>query len=261
MKKPKKRNAKGAAIDAEVVESNTLTVQPRAITPMVLIQQGLASNASIEQMQQFFDLQLRWEENEAKKAFNAAVAGFKEESVRIFKTKEVGFTNKDGTFTGYKHASLGNIVKIITPVLSRHGLSHRWDVVQDGASITVTCTLTHSMGHSVSVSMIAGKDDSGKKNAIQQIASAVTYLQRYTVLAVTGLAVEDQDDDGKAAEEPVVELITENQGMDLESLMAEVGVAEKPFCTYYKIGNVYQLPASKYAAAIEKLESKRKDGE
>jgi hypothetical protein len=44
-------------------------------------------------------------------------------------------------------------------------------------------------------------DDSGNKNKIQQAGSTVTYLQRYTLLAVTGLSTQDQDDDGQGADD------------------------------------------------------------
>ena len=54
-------------------------------------------------------------------------------------------------------------------------------------------------GHSESVTLSAPPDDSGKKNNIQQIASTVTYLERYTLLAATGTAVKEQDDDGSAS--------------------------------------------------------------
>ena len=36
----------------------------------------------------------------------------------------------------------------------------------------------------------------GSKNAIQAIGSTVSYLCRYTLLCVTGLATSDPDDDG-----------------------------------------------------------------
>ena len=42
-------------------------------------------------------------------------------------------------------------------------------------------------------------DDSGGKNPIQSIGSTITYLERYTILALTGLATKEQDDDGKSA--------------------------------------------------------------
>jgi hypothetical protein len=48
--------------------------------------------------------------------------------------------------------------------------------------------------------MSAPPDASGGKNTIQQIASTVTYLQRYTLLAITGVATKGQDDDARGAQ-------------------------------------------------------------
>jgi hypothetical protein len=115
------------------------------------------------------------------------------------------------------------------------------------------------MGHSTKVTMTAGKDDSGKKNLIQQVASTVTYLERYTLLAITGLAAQDQDDDGKGAGKPEVEVerISERQYFDMLALIADVKADPEKFCTYYKIADVAELPASKYESAIKGLEMKR----
>jgi hypothetical protein len=41
-------------------------------------------------------------------------------------------------------------------------------------------------------------DQSGGKNAIQAIASTVTYLERHTAIAITGVAVSDEEDDDGA---------------------------------------------------------------
>jgi len=227
------------------------------VTPMALIERALQTDASIEKMEQLFNLQLRWEENEARKAYHQAVADFKAESIVILKDKKVGYENKDGSFTGYKHATLGNIILSIIPVMSKYGLSHSWDVSQE-TEITVTCHLTHSMGHSTHVTMTAGKDDSGKKNLIQQVASTVTYLERYTLLAITGMAAQDQDDDGKAAsKKEEVETITETQANDILALIAEVKADVAKFCVYYHINAVTELPATKYNQAVKGLESKR----
>jgi len=239
-------------IEAEVVSST--------ITPMTLIQQAQQGNASIEQMQQLFDLQLRWEENEAKKAYHQAVAKFKSEAITILKDKAVGYTNKDGTFTGYKHSSIGNIINTITPFLSLHGLSHSWDINQD-SNISVTCRLSHEGGYSTTVSMTAAKDDSGKKNAIQQIASTVTYLQRYTLLSATGLAASDQDDDGKGSGSGPV--ITESQLADLEGLILDVKVDVPKLITYLNnvkkmsIEALEDLPAEHYNFTCQAIETKR----
>jgi hypothetical protein len=102
---------------------------------------------------------------------------------------------------------LGNVTATIVNGLAKHGFSHRWDTEQlDGGKIAVTCILTHKLGHSESTVLSSTKDDSGKKNNIQQMASAITYLQRYTLLAATGLATHDQgDDDGQGAEEHAID--------------------------------------------------------
>ena len=55
------------------------------------------------------------------------------------------------------------------------------------------------MGHSEAVSIAGPLDDSGQKNGIQQIGSTITYLERYTLMAIMGLAAHDQDDDGIAS--------------------------------------------------------------
>ena len=163
-------------------------------TPMDLITAASNSNASIEQMERLFDLQLRWEENEARKLFNAAFADFKAEGVRLVKTKHVKFSG-----TEYKHAELGNICDTVIPLLSKYGLSHSWDVKQESGAISVTCKVSHIAGHSESTTLCGEPDSSGSKNKIQAVGSAVSYLQRYSLLCALGLATNASDDDGNGA--------------------------------------------------------------
>jgi len=256
---------------AEVVEEKTahqtrfdvVTTEanpPSTFTPANLIQQAITSGAGLETMERLFDLQLKYEENEAKKAYFKAFAAFKAEAVDIVKDHTVDFKNQAGKRTVYDHATIGNVIKTITPYLSLHDLSLNWSTVQNG-SITVTCTLTHALGFSQSTSLSAGKDSTGGKNDIQQVISTQTYLQRHTALAITGLATRDQDDDGRGSEADAeyIEVITEDQGMDLLSLLAELKISEAYFNSYYKIDHVYQLPAAKFAGAVKNLEDKRKE--
>lgn len=169
-------------------------------TPAAVLMHAMAHGGSMEQIEKLLDLQLKWESNEARKAYVADMAAFKRNPPTIKKDKEVGYRTKEGDFVGYKHATLGNVTDAIVEGLAAHGFSHKWDVDQQGDMVRVTCRITHRMGHSEDVSMSAPKDNSGKKNAIQQVASAITYLQRYTLLAATGLATHDQhDDDGASA--------------------------------------------------------------
>ena len=227
------------------------------ITPMDLLIKAQSDNVSIEKMEQLFQLQVKWEENEAKKAYYHAVAGFKAEAVDIVKNKQVRFKTTTGV-TEYKHAELGQIVNTVTPLLSKWGLSHHWEYAQNEGRIKVYCFLTHEQGYEKSTSLEAGADTSGGKNSIQAIASTTSYLERYTFLAMTGLASRDQDDDGKGATPPPdVEMITESQAMDLLCLIKEVGAKEDQFMAFFKIDNIGFLPAEKFPKAVKMLEAKR----
>jgi hypothetical protein len=108
-----------------------------------------------------------------------------DEAVTIIKNRNV----TAGPLSGKKYAELFAIVNAVTPALSRHGLSSSWKITKDDKEwIEVTCTLKHTGGHTESVSMGGPPDVGGAKNAIQARASTVSYLERYTLKAITGLS-------------------------------------------------------------------------
>ncbi len=177
------------------MSDSQIAVQQNQVTPMDLSQKASAAGASIEQMQQLFDLKLRVEADEAKKAFNQAFTAFKAEAAVIVKNVDV----KAGPLVGTKYANLFGVCNSVIPVMAKHGLSHSWRLTRDEpAWMEVTCTIRHSLGYSESVSMGAAPDTGPGRNAIQARGSAKSYLERYTLLGITGMAASDQDDDGRA---------------------------------------------------------------
>lgn len=168
--------------------------QPSAVaTPAALVQMAVQNGASMEQLEKLLALQERWEAGEARKAFTAAMAAFKLEPITIVKDKENKQYNS-------RYTSLGNLVQTVTPFLSKHGLSADWEIEQE-PKLSVTCVLTHALGHSKRVRLDVPPDASGAKNAIQQIKSAITYAKSVTFESACGLASTDAnfDDDGNAA--------------------------------------------------------------
>lgn len=234
--------------------------EPRAvapITPMQMLQIAVEKGADLDQLQKLMDLQDRWEQNEARKAFVAAKAAFKAEPVQIVKNKTVGYQGRNGASgTQYDHATLDAVAAALSPALGKHGLSYSWETEQpDGSVIRVTCVLTHEMGHSERVSLQAGADMSGSKNNIQAIGSTVTYLQRYTLLAVTGMATKEQDDDGhKADHEP----ITDEQKAKIIAKMKDVEADTVAFLKFLAVPTLDDLPAKEFDRAMKALEAKRK---
>jgi len=163
-------------------------------TPADLLKIAVTQNLDIDKLTALMDLQMRWEANEARKAFVLAMNEFKANPPTITKNRHVSFGTGDRA-TGYNHATLDHVCEAVCKSLSAHGISHRWKTEQTEGKISVTCVLTHQMGHSESTTLSGGADTSGSKNAIQAIGSTVTYLQRYTLLAATGLAAENTDND------------------------------------------------------------------
>ncbi|NTU49482.1 MAG: hypothetical protein HGA87_01055 [Desulfobulbaceae bacterium] len=226
-----------------------LVAVPTAITPMELIARASAAGGSIEQLQQLFELQIRYEERESLKAYNDAMSNFRQECPQIARTRKGH---------NIKFAGLSETVEAIQPLLSANGLSHQWKTKQDGNLVSVSCTVTHRLGHSETTSLSAAPDTSGSKNAIQAIGSTVAYLERYTLFAILGLSSREMDDDGVAAgKKTVTDLIDEHQVVILQNLMDEVKTNPSHFCTYFKIAEVDELPASKYNQAVAMLEKKR----
>lgn len=173
--------------------------QPAAVqhpTPALLLQMAVQQGADLDKLERLMALQERWEATEARKAFDAAFAAFKAEAVRIIKNRSV----TAGPLAGKKYAELFSVVNAVTPALSANGLSSSWQITKDERDwIEVTCTIKHSAGHSESVAMGGPPDVGGAKNPIQARASTVSYLQRYTLKAITGLSEQDDDDDGGQA--------------------------------------------------------------
>lgn len=241
-------------------EVQTYTPPPQsnivAVGPSQVLAQAMEKGASIEQLTQLLDLQDRFERREAEKAFNLALADFKANPPKILKDKHVKFETQKGT-TEYNHSSLANVVYTISQGLSEHGLSAIWETQQgDGGLITVTCILSHKLGHQTRTALMAGRDDSGGKNNIQALGSTVSYLQRYTLLAATGLATHDQDDDGKSSELPAIkEPVTTDQAIEIGDLIKESGIDKDKFLGFfsgkvgYQLTSVEQLPADAYEAA------------
>ena len=178
--------------DAVVVRDTP--VPEVAPNPMAMLAHAVQRGTSVEELKGLMELQERWEKNEARKAFVAALNAFKANPPEIFKNKSV---SHNGVFK-YKHASLDNASGAIGRALAEHKISHRWDTEQrDGGVIRVTCVLTHEAGHSERTPLEAAPDSSGGKNSIQAVGSTVSYLERYTLLAATRMAEQHQDDDGR----------------------------------------------------------------
>jgi hypothetical protein len=243
---------------AQVIEHQAPAIVPNnTLTPMAMLEAAVNSGAGIEVIGRLMDFQERWDANQARKAFDAAMAAAKAELPVIRKNREVDFTSQKGR-TNYRHEDLAGIASQIDPILTRHGLSYRFRPTQgEGGLLTVTCILSHKDGHSEESSLSAGRDESGNKNNHQAIGSAATYLQRYTLKMALGLAASN-DDDAKGASAAPSGPITDEQAANITQMLTDTKSNVDLFLKWIKAESVSDIHASQYQKAIDRLEAKRK---
>jgi hypothetical protein len=236
------------SLPAENVREITVS-QPAssgALTPMDMLSHAVERGADLDMIEKLMNLQERWEASQARKAFDESISAAKADIPPIERTGK-GHNDK-------RYATFAAIARVVDPIISQHGLSYRFRTTQ-GDRISVTCILSHKSGHFEETTLSGPPDASGSKNAIQAIGSTLTYLQRYSLVQMLGLAAAD-DDDGKASHGGAT--ITEDQAADLVALADDVGADRAKFCKYFKVESFSALPASRFQAAVDALNAKRK---
>jgi len=188
-------------------------VQTEGVAPLVmLLASGQLKATDVEQA---MALQKQRDEYDAKRAFSVALARFRSQVGNVVKDRE---GHHKGTF----YATLGAVAKTVSDPLATNGLSYYWtDAQSENGALTVTCHLMHELGYEITTSLSSAPDTQGGKSAIQAIASARSYLCRYTLLGLLGLASED--DDGQCANKPPVETLSSAEIDELEELAVSTG--------------------------------------
>ena len=221
---------------------------PVALTPMQMAYQLIQGGADLGSVKEMLAVSKELAAEQAKRSFSVAIASAKAELKPITK-------NRDGHNTRY--ADFAAIATAIDPIITAHGLSYRFRTSQLNGRIHVTCIIEHVDGHSEENTLDAPSDDSGKKNAIQAIGSALTYLQRYTLIQAFGLAVA-HDDDGRKAGAGSQKTISAEQLQHIRRLIEETDTDIEQFCKVGKIDALPDILASEYDKAVNLLEEKKK---
>lgn len=217
--------------------------------PAEVITKAIEKGANLDSLEKLLTLQERWEANEARKAYHQAMSEFKANPPKIDKDRKVAYKE-----VRYSHASLANVCEKINSALSEHELSASWTEKQDNGTVTVTCKITHSKGHSEETSLTAGPDNTGSKNAIQAIGSTIAYLQRYTLLSLTGLATYDQDTDAVGQDTISKEQVSEIK-KGLEDLGGDIKKKEEKLLKYLKADSIEKIAKPNYQKAMAAIKA------
>lgn len=220
-----------------------------ALTPMDMLDRAIATGAGIDVLSKLMELNERWDRNQARKAFDQAMAEAKADIPVILKNRTVDFTSAKGR-TNYRHEDFAEIARTVDPILSKHGLSYRFRTTSAANEpVTVTCIVSHRLGHFEENTLSAGRDDSGNKNGIQAIGSTQTYLQRYTLKAALGLAASTDDDAAKAE----TGTLTPERVTALQTLIDDAGVDIAKVCAFMKVDALADIDAKDFPKAVDAI--------
>lgn len=98
----------------------------------------------------------------------------------------------------YSYATLADALQMARPVFAKHGLAITQTVATVENEVAVYTTVLHSSGQfvtSIPLTMPVGK-------TAQETGSSATYGKRYSLMAVLGLATEDDDGASAAPRKP-----------------------------------------------------------
>lgn len=123
----------------------------------------------------------------------AALAKFQGEVTNPAKSREVKVSGQGGSYS-FKYAELSEILDCCRPILAKHGLSVTHLITMGATNLIVKAKLLHSSGEWLESELSVVKPDK-----IQQVGSAITYMRRYSLSALIGIADMD-DDDGNTSD-------------------------------------------------------------
>ena len=146
-----------------------------------------------------------------------------------------------------QYATLSACLAVAMPALARHGFA----LIQyrEGSDLVTR------LGHSSGTELITLYPLEPSKKTEQGWGSAITYARRYQVMALLGLAPED--DDGNAVTQAAKTLINAGQVASLQALMEMTDTKESQFLKAYDVESLKQLTTDQFKHAVPLLEKKR----
>lgn len=237
-----------------VVEGRAVAQHRESPTVLEIIQ-AVASDPRMDvaKLEQLLNLQERMEARNAEMEFNRAMARLQPQLPRIGKHGKIDLgRGKPLTFAKYE-----DIDAAIRPLLTAEGFTLSFSSEPTDKGVLMTCTLSHSLGHSRSSRMQLPPDSGPGRNALQAIGSSHSYGKRYLVAGILNLVMEGVDDDGNNAEG----FITEKECDTLMDMLAECGATGNPkvqsdFLKYMGAKTVGEIRKADYKKAFEACQAK-----
>src|SRR3990167_3385329 len=165
-----------------------------------LIAQAIEKNIPVDVMERLLAMRTQVKAEQAKEAYYEAMANFQNQCPIIQKTKVV--MNKDGKTVRYKYAPIDSIIEQVKEFIKQNGFSYSINTkMNDG--ITITCQVTHKLGHSEISEFSVPIEKDAYMNDQQKVAAASTFAKRYAFCNAFGILTGDEDTDAAPQKQPM----------------------------------------------------------
>lgn len=210
-------------------------------------------SVDIERMERLLAMHERLVAGQARAAYAGALARLQPKLPIIQERGEI--LNKTGGVQS-RYALWEDIVGVITPILASEGFALSFRIGNQEQRIQVTGVLTHAAGHSEQTPLDLPADVSGNKNAVQAIASSVSYGKRYTAGALLNLRMGAIDDDGQGA--TMGPKLSAEQCEQVERRLKEANVDRAGFLEFWQVEEIWAIPACNFALIMQRLDKAAK---
>ena len=192
------------------------------------------------------------QERQAKKAYFAAMSKCQSELPVVTK-------NKKNDHTRSQYADLAAIEEQAMPIIHRHGfaVSFQPDGYNENGDLRIRWEISHEGGHvrnDVAAIPVDAAGSQGKvnKTGTQAFGSTATYGRRYLLCMLFNISTGD-DRDGNRPREDDNRTITDEQLAKIRELIDASDAPINKFCATFKIEALPDLPASRFAEAVQRL--------
>lgn len=229
------------------VEQKQELVQQADVPPMFAMIERAARDPAvdIDKLERLMLMKVNADALQARGAYDDAMAAMQ---------PELPVIAERGKADRYSFAKWEDINVAIKPVLMKHGfaLTFRTDF-SDG--IAITGVLSHRAGHREETTIKLPADPSGSKNAVQAVASSVSYGKRYAASALLNLTSHGEDDDAYKA---VVETISDEQEIKIAEMLEATNSDKPKFLKWLKVDAIHNIPAKSFDSVLATLKAKER---
>lgn len=217
-----------------------------------ILDRAVQTGMSPESLEKIVALYERMADRLAAQKFTEAMGKFKAICPPIpRRTENNQFqVTRDGVRQARRYASLEDIERTIRKPLADAGLSFRWGsaTIANGM-LSIACIVSHGSHSEESVASIPIESKAGASDQ-QKYGTAMTYAQRYSLIAALGLTTCDEDTDGNAGPE---NYINTEQQTTIREMLKTTGADEGRFLKWLGVDAVGVIPVSRFAEAVAAL--------